>query len=55
MKRAPGVGPLVALTYVSAIDDPARFTSSKSVGAHFRLTPKARPDQQDGRRFWAAS
>jgi transposase len=36
----PGVGPLVALTYVAAIDDPARFTSSKSVGAHFGLTPK---------------
>jgi transposase len=35
-----GVGPLVALTYVAAIDDPARFTSSKSVGAHFGLTPK---------------
>jgi transposase len=35
-----GVGPLVALTYVAAIDDPARFPSSKSVGAHFGLTPK---------------
>jgi transposase len=34
------VGPIVALTYVSAIDDPARFTSSKQVGAHFGLTPK---------------
>ncbi len=31
---------LVALAYVSAIDDPARFTSSKSVGAHFGLAPK---------------
>jgi transposase len=30
----------VALTYTSAIDDPARFTSSKKVGAHFGLTPK---------------
>ena len=36
----PGVGPLVALTYVAAIDDPARFKSSKAVGAHFGLTPK---------------
>jgi hypothetical protein len=25
----PGVGPVVALTYVSAIDDPKHFTSSK--------------------------
>jgi transposase len=36
----PGVGPIVALTFASAIDDPARFKSSKSVGAHFGLTPK---------------
>jgi transposase len=35
LMSTPGVGPLVALTYVGAIDDPARFTSSKSVGAHF--------------------
>lgn len=36
----PCVGPIVALTYGSAIDDPARFRSSKRVGAHFGLTPK---------------
>jgi transposase len=35
----PGVGAIVGLTYVAAIDDPARFKSSKSVGAHFGLTP----------------
>jgi transposase len=35
-----GVGVLVALTYVAAIDDPARFRSSKAAGAHFGLTPK---------------
>jgi transposase len=40
LMSAPGVGPIVALTYVSAIDDPARFKSSKAVGAHFGLTPK---------------
>ena len=37
---APGVGAIVALTYVSAIDDPLRFSSSKQVGPHFGLTPK---------------
>jgi len=37
---APGVGAIVGLTYVSAIDDPSRFRSSKAVGAHFGLTPK---------------
>ena len=40
LMSTPGVGLLVALTYVSAIDDPKRFTSSKRVGAHFGLTPK---------------
>jgi transposase len=40
LMSAPGVGTIVALTYVSAIDDPARFKSSKAVGAHFGLTPR---------------
>src|SRR6202522_3812496 len=35
-----GVGAIVALGFASAIDDPARFRSSKSVGAHFGMTPK---------------
>jgi transposase len=40
LMSAPGVGVIVALTYVSAIDDPGRFKSSKAVGPHFGLTPK---------------
>ena len=40
MMSAPGVGAIVALTYVSAIDDPSRFSSSKWVGPHFGLTPR---------------
>ena len=40
LMTAPGVGAIVALTYVSAIDDPRRFRSSKQVGAYFGLTPK---------------
>jgi transposase len=36
----PGVGAVVALTFVAAVDDPARFRRSKDVGAHFGLTPK---------------
>jgi transposase len=36
----PGVGALTALTFKTAIDDPARFTASKMVGAHFGLTPR---------------
>ncbi|CDX61705.1 transposase [Mesorhizobium plurifarium] len=40
LMSTPGVGPIVALTYAAAIDDPRRFSSSKRVGAHFGLTPK---------------
>jgi transposase len=40
LTSTPGVGALVALTYVSAIDDPGRFKSSKQAGAHFGMTPK---------------
>jgi len=40
LMSTPAVGPIVALTYASAIDDPARFRSSKQVGAHFGMTPK---------------
>jgi transposase len=57
LMSAPGVGPIVALTFVAAIDDPVRFRSSKTVGAHFGLTPKKyqsggtdRPDLEDRRR-----
>ena len=40
LMTTPAVGPIVALTYASAIDDPARFKSSKAAGPHFGLTPK---------------
>ena len=36
----PGVGPIVALTYATGIDDPARFAHSRDVGPHFGLTPR---------------
>ena len=40
LASTPGVGPIVSLTYAAAIDDPARFKSSKRAGAHFGLTPR---------------
>ena len=40
LMSTPGVGQIVALTYASAIDDPARFRSSKRAGPLFGLTPK---------------
>lgn len=39
LMSAPGVG-YVALTFKSAVDDPARFRRSKTVAAHFGLTPR---------------
>jgi transposase len=40
LMTVPGVGALVAVTFTSAVDDPARFRHSRGVGAHFGLTPK---------------
>lgn len=40
MMTVPGVGPVTALTFKAAVDDPARFKSSRTVGAHFGLTPR---------------
>jgi transposase len=40
LMSAPGVGPVVAITFKTAIDDPARIAKSKTVGALFGLTPK---------------
>ena len=36
----PGVWPIAALTFRAAVDDPARSTSSRTVVAHFGLTPR---------------
>jgi hypothetical protein len=36
----PGVGVLVALTFVSVVAAPERFRSSRAVGPHFGLAPK---------------
>ena len=36
----PSVGPIVAITYKSAMDDPNRIAKSKAAGALFGLTPK---------------
>jgi len=50
LMSTPAVGPIVALTYGSAIDDPARFISSKQAGPHFGLTPKK---YQSGETDWS--
>jgi transposase len=40
LMTVPGVGPVVALTVMTGIDDPARFARARSIGAHFGLTPR---------------
>src|SRR3712207_1302890 len=40
LMTVPGVGVIVALTFAAAVDDSGRFRSSRTVGAHFGLTPK---------------
>lgn len=37
---APGVGCITALTYQAGVDDPTRFKRSRTVPAHFGLTPR---------------
>ncbi len=39
MMTVPGVGPIASLTFKAAVDDPSRFRSSRTVAAHFGLTP----------------
>jgi transposase len=38
--QIPGVGPVVALSFVTAIDDPSRFKRSRDVAAYFGLTSR---------------
>lgn len=38
--QIPGVGPIAALSFMTAIDDPARFKRSRDVAAYFGLTSR---------------
>jgi transposase len=40
LMSVPGVGPMVAITFKTAVDDPARIRKSKDVGPLFGLTPR---------------
>lgn len=40
LMTVPGIGPVTSLTFKTAVDDPARFRSSRMVAAHFGLTPR---------------
>lgn len=40
LMTVPGIGALSSLAYVSTVEDPDRFSRSRSVGAHLGLTPR---------------
>ena len=40
LMTVPSVGPVVALAYMSVIDDPGRFQHARDVGAYLGLTPQ---------------
>jgi transposase len=40
LMSVPGVGPFIALTYKSSIEDPGRFASGEDVGAYAGLVPR---------------
>ena len=50
LMTVPGVGPMTALAFVTAIDDPARLAKSSLVGAYLGLTPRR---HQSGAVDWA--
>jgi len=50
LMTAPGVGPMTALAFVTAIDDPHRFARSSSVGAYLGLTSRG---HQSGEVDWS--
>lgn len=52
LMTAPGVGYVTALTFKAGVDDPSRFKRSRTVAAHFGLTPRRRQSGEidiDGR------
>lgn len=40
LQQVPGVGPVTALAFVLSLEDPARFSKSRQVGAFLGLTPR---------------
>ena len=40
LQQVNGVGPVTALTYVTTLEDPGRFETSRSVGAYVGLVPR---------------
>jgi transposase len=45
----PGAGPITSLAFRTTVDDPVRFASSKSLGAHIGLTPRVYQSRETDR------
>ena len=43
----PGVGPICALSFYTAVEDPARFSRNSDVGAYLGMVPKVRQSGQN--------
>ena len=39
LQKIPGVGPVIAVAFIAALDDPHRFTSAAAVASYFGLSP----------------
>jgi transposase len=46
LQQVPGVGPLIALTFVLTLGDATRFAKSRDVGPYLGLTPRQRASGQ---------
>lgn len=40
LMEIPGVGPLCALSFIAAVDDPHRFARSSDIGSYFGIAPR---------------
>ena len=49
LQQVPGIGPLVALSYVLCIEDPDRFRTSRDVASFLGLRPKMRESAERSR------
>lgn len=49
--KIPGIGPICALSFYSAIDEPFRFCRNADVGAYLGLTPRIRQSGQSSSRL----
>ena len=50
LTSVPGVGPIIALSFIATIDDAERFRKAKDVGAYLGLTPRR---YQSGETDWS--